>query len=63
MLVVCQNNELICKIPSDQKKFMDALKQIIAKQKQQQQQRVSCKYFKYIEMVNGIDDGTKNFTT
>lgn len=40
MLVVCQNNELICKIPSDPNKFLNALKQIISKQKQQQQQRV-----------------------
>lgn len=41
ILVMCQNNEIICKIPADQTKFMNALKQIIAKQKQQQQQRVN----------------------
>jgi hypothetical protein len=40
MLVVCENNNIICKIPSDQTKFLNSLKQIIAKQKQNQQLRV-----------------------
>ena len=39
LLVINQGNDVVCKIPSDQNKFLNALKQIIQRQRQQQQQQ------------------------
>ena len=38
LLVINQGNDVVCKVPSDQNKFLNALKQIIQRQKQQQLQ-------------------------
>jgi hypothetical protein len=39
LLITCNGNDIVCKIPSDQNKFLGALRQIVQRQKQQQQQQ------------------------
>jgi mediator of RNA polymerase II transcription subunit 12 len=39
LLITCNGNDIVCKIPSDQNKFLNALRNIVQRQKQQQQQQ------------------------
>ena len=39
LLVVNQGNDVVCKISSDQNKFLHALRHIVSRQRQQQQQQ------------------------